>query len=113
MHFFFDLNKQLAKLAPHLYGQIKGIDGLNCKSNLGQISFPTGLEAVHLQAADLLAYLTYQFLEERIDNDKADLGPLLRKALSNAKDPKHFPLFNEEGIRHHLAGTAFEMKEGI
>ncbi len=54
-HFFFDLNKQFKGYAIDLFALVKGLD-LKVKDRIGEVHFPTGLEAVQLQAADMFCY---------------------------------------------------------
>ena len=59
-HFAFDLNKQFKGYALELFALVKGLTALPFHNRIGEISFPTGLEAVQLQTANLLCYLNYR-----------------------------------------------------
>ena len=83
-HFFFGLDRHFGGYAGALFAQAK----MNIKNNpqsewrhkntLGNIAFPMASKTPELQAADLLAYLTYLHMTERI---KAEEGPKEPKGL--------------------------------
>ena len=63
VHYFFDLNKQLSPWAGEMYRDLLLSENLKVRPQLGQISFPTGSDAVGLQAADLICYIVNQVLK--------------------------------------------------
>jgi hypothetical protein len=78
-HFSFGVDRSFANYAGALFRQAKtrvknnpATEWKN-KNQLGDIFFPMASETPELQAADLLAYLTYLHLVGRI---KAGIGPL-------------------------------------
>jgi hypothetical protein len=79
VHFFFGLDRNFGDYAGALFSQAKGNihhtpeSQWKNKKQLGDISFPMAAETPELQAADLLAYLTYVHMVERI---KAGSGPM-------------------------------------
>ena len=64
-HFFFGLDRPFAKYAQALYKLIaeKPFDIRN-RERLGDIAFPLAKQTPHLQAADLLAFLTVEHMKE-------------------------------------------------
>jgi hypothetical protein len=63
--FYFGLDTPFAKYAEELYNRIiAGPMAAGNRSRLGTISFPLAKETPQLQAADLLAFLTKQRMEE-------------------------------------------------
>ena len=87
-HFFLGLDRPFAKYATSLYKIIKGAprpDGN--RDRLGEISFPMAKETPQLQAADLLTFLTYQHVIERIQEKDWRVPPnsLLARCLTNAQ----------------------------
>ncbi len=81
-HFFFDLNKQFKGYALDLYALLKS-QGTKVSDRLGDIDFPTGIEAVQLQAADLLCYQTYHYGLRQLRNPREKTGPILNRLLAN------------------------------
>lgn len=77
-HFFFDLNKQFKGYALDLFALVKNQD-TRVKDRIGEIDFPTGLEAPQLQAADLFCYQFYQFALKRAVNPIETPHFLLRR----------------------------------
>lgn len=93
-HFFFDLNKQFKGYALELFTLLKSQE-TNVANRLGDISFPTGVEAVQLQAADLLCYQTYQYGLKQMQNAREKTGPILNRLLANRLTLTD-SLFNDE-----------------
>jgi hypothetical protein len=77
-HFFFDFNKQFKGYALDLFALLKKQD-IEVKSRIGDIDFPTGLQAPQLQAADLFCYQSYQFALKRAVNPTEKPSPLVRR----------------------------------
>jgi hypothetical protein len=68
-HFFFGLDRPFGKYAAALYKILKTgptLTSVAFRERLGDIAFPLAKETPQLQAADLLAYLTTQHVEERL-----------------------------------------------
>jgi hypothetical protein len=82
VNFFFDLNKNFKGYALDVYALIKQ-QGVRTADRLGEIVFPTGLEAVQLQAADLLCYESFRYALKRKDNPTEKHTPLLSRLLKN------------------------------
>jgi len=80
-HFAFDLNKQFKGYALDLFALVKGLEDLKVRDRIGEIEFPTGIEAVQLQTADLLCYQAYQYAQKRAANPNERPHPLLRNLL--------------------------------
>lgn len=76
-HFFFGLDRTFGDYAAALFRLVKAKNKDDSrlewskKNRLGDISFPMASETPELQAADLLAYLTYLHFLERIKANKA------------------------------------------
>jgi len=76
-HFFFGLDRTFGDYAAALFRLVKAKNKddyrleWSKKNRLGDISFPMASETPELQAADLLAYLTYLHFLERIKANKA------------------------------------------
>jgi hypothetical protein len=90
-HFFFGLDRNFGDYAGALFRQAKTKLKNNPdsewenKNQLGDISFPMASETPELQAADLLAYLTYLHLVGRIKTGRGPSKPtgLLAMCLRN------------------------------
>jgi hypothetical protein len=87
-HFFFGLDRPFAKYATSLYRIIKEAprpDGN--RDRLGEIAFPLAKETPQLQAADLLTYLTYEHVTERLHANDWSVPPksLLAQCLANGQ----------------------------
>jgi len=80
VHFAFDLNRELHGYGREYFKFLKNLPGLSWGPKLGQPSWPTSLDAVQLQAADLLAYLLILFMPTRLGNPKAKPDWMLRLA---------------------------------
>jgi len=59
---------------------VKGLD-LKVKDRIGEVHFPTGLEAVQLQAADMFCYESYQYELKRAANPNERPRDLLLRLL--------------------------------
>jgi hypothetical protein len=81
-NFFLDLNKNFKGYALDVFGLIKKQE-IKIAPRLGEIGFPTGLEAPQLQAADLLCYESFQYALKRKDNPNEKHTPLLKRLLTN------------------------------
>jgi len=62
---------------------------------LGDIAFPTGIEAVQLQAADLLCYQSYHYGLKQMKSPSEKTGPALNRLLVNRLTLSD-SLFNDE-----------------
>lgn len=114
VHYVFDLNKQFKNHALNLYGLLKKDVRLGCRHRLGSLDFETGIDAVGLQAADLLAYQTYKFAHSRTDRDRPipvkEMPPLLRKLVTNGQDDQSFPFLDREGLNIALQSLPPDMR---
>jgi hypothetical protein len=114
VHYSFDLNKQFKNHASDLFKLLKADENITSRNRIGELSLPTSEEAPGLQAADLLAYQTYQFSRVRIAQNKAvkisTMPPILRAALKNARDPMDFPFFDESGLNVALHNLPSDMR---
>lgn len=103
VHYFFDLNKQFKNHATDLFKHLKKDETLQWRDRIGELALPTSEAAPGLQAADLLAYQSYQFCKIRIARSEAvsmsQLNPILRAALKNMRDDGDFRLLDEHKIR--------------
>ncbi|MBZ5573901.1 MAG: hypothetical protein LAO09_18705 [Acidobacteriia bacterium] len=103
VHYFFDLNKQFKNHATDLFKHLKKDETVQCRDRMGELALPTSEAAPGLQAADLLAYQSYQFCKIRIARSEpirmGELNPILQAALKNMRDDGDFRLFDEKGIR--------------
>jgi hypothetical protein len=87
------LNKNFKGYGIDLFAQLKSQDGLKIKNRIGSISFPTGLEAVQLQAADLLCCRSYDYAQRRLTDPNAKLGGVLESLIRRMKSREDFPFF--------------------
>jgi hypothetical protein len=101
-HYAFDLNKQFKGYALDLFALVKGLIEHPLHERIGEISFPTGLEAVQLQTADLLCYLNYQFAKKKLVDRSAKPDLLLRSILQGMLDDKDFPFLDDVGLAELL-----------
>jgi hypothetical protein len=65
-HFYFGLGNSFSKSALWLFHYIKTRPSAPYVARLGDIAFPLAKETPQLQAADLLSYLTYEHMLERM-----------------------------------------------
>jgi len=115
VHYAFDLNKQFKTHASQLFAMLKNWDitDFPYRDRLGEISFPTSHEAPGLQAADLLAYRSYQFSVERASNPEgvklSDLkDPILHRIVRKAQVDKTSLDASVQNLRDRLAGSGDE-----
>lgn len=105
VHFFFGLNRPFSKYAASLFKLIK----LRTKDShharcLGDSAFPLAAETAQLQAADLLAYLTYDHMRAAMRTKiwhKA-VSPILKGLNRNARGPDDAIYLDENCLRQHL-----------
>ncbi|MGA2389584.1 MAG: DUF3800 domain-containing protein [Candidatus Sulfotelmatobacter sp.] len=102
VHYTFDLNKQFKNHAVNLYALLKNDPKLTVRHRLGALDLECSEKAVGLQAADLLAWQTYQFGKRRLQytEPKAlDEAPIiLQKLLTNNRGDDDFPIFDRYGL---------------
>lgn len=98
VHFFFGLDKPIAEYANGLLAQIKHDPVSPHRERLGMPSFPLVKETPPLQAADLLAQLTYQDTLERFSSKTQNEGPtgLLAACLRRLRVREDFSHYNQE-----------------
>jgi hypothetical protein len=100
-HFAFDLNKNFKGYALDLYAGLKQTP-VRVQDRLGDIVFPTGLEAVQLQAADLFCYLSYQHAKKLVLNRDEPAEPLLKSILQGMVRDSDCPLYDDFGMSELL-----------
>jgi hypothetical protein len=73
----------------------------DARDRLGQISFPLASTSAPLQAADLLAHLTYLRINERIGERPVDEGnlSLLMACINNTHGKRQQIWIEEDGLR--------------
>jgi hypothetical protein len=110
-HFFFGLDRPFAEYARAMFARIK-TDGKHSKAweskrRLGDPSFPMAKETPELQAADLLAHLTYQHMTERYAANNFMVAPkgLLAICLKNTRKKKNHNYQNLECLELTLEKT--------
>ena len=99
-HFAFDLNKQFKGYAVDLFDLVKSEQRLSVHDRIGDVTFPTGLETVQLQAADFLCYESYQYAHKRALDVYSKPHDLLVSLLKNKVQLEDFPFlacFMHEG----------------
>jgi hypothetical protein len=101
-HFAFDFNKNFKGYALDLYALMKQ-SGITVRDRLGEIAFPTGQEAVQLQAADLLCYLCYQYGQQRIINRSERPNEILKRIITGTILDKDFLFLDDAGLARLLA----------
>jgi hypothetical protein len=97
VHFAFDLNRDFHGYSREYFKLLKNLLGLRWAPQLGQPSWPTSLEAVQLQAADLLAYLLMMFSPTRLADPKAIPDWMLRQA-AQRRTMKTMLFLDRQGI---------------
>jgi hypothetical protein len=103
VHFAFDLNNDFHGYSKQYFKYLKNLPELSWASKLGDPTWPTSVDAVQLQAADLLAYLMLKFSPERLKDDNAKANWMLGKAVQRASSRKDMPWLGEKGMRLMLA----------
>lgn len=81
-HFYFGLGNSFSKSAKWLFHYIKTRPDAPYVERLGDITFPPAKETPRLQAADLLSYLTYEHMLERMVS--GDWKSLPKRKILNA-----------------------------
>jgi hypothetical protein len=66
VHFFFGLDRPFGEYATGLYSTLKNNPAHPFREKFGDIAFPLAKETSPLQAADLLVYLVYSHMLERL-----------------------------------------------
>jgi len=101
IHFAFDRNEPYSGYALDYFRTLEQMK-LPYWRRVGDLTFPTSAEMPALQAADLLAYQTYRYAQERLDKGletKYRTGPILTTALLKAKNLRQdFKLFDKRGL---------------
>jgi hypothetical protein len=110
VHVVFDLNKHFKAYALEVYEVLKST--IKLKDRLGDITFPTGQEAVQLQAADLLCYLAYQFCRKRITDKNAKPEGILAAILQGLVVTNDFSFLDDEGFATVLSGAEIPLDLG-
>jgi hypothetical protein len=107
-HFSFGLDRPFGKYAQELYRIIKESQqpGGN-RERLGRLSLPLAKETPQLQAADLLACLSFQHLERAMaENDLAiPRDPLLVGCLAKTRMPEDHVFMDKECLQGMLEQT--------
>jgi hypothetical protein len=103
-HFFFALNHQFRGYAADVYALIKS-HPLEFEAHLGTIAFPTPLDAVHLQAADLLCYLLKCYLPLRMKDEHAGIPSTLKRAITHLRSIKDLPIYHTANSHRPLVDT--------
>jgi hypothetical protein len=103
-HFAFDLNKQFKGHALQLFALVRQSE-LKVQDRIGEVTFPTGLEAVQLQAADLLCYRSYRHAQRKVRDPEIQVPHLLRQLLSGLLSLSDFPFFDDRGLAALLEGV--------
>jgi hypothetical protein len=103
VHFAFDLNTDLKGYSKEYFKFLKNLSNLSWGPTLGEPSWPTSLEAVQLQAGDLLAYLMIQFCPSRLKDPKAKPGWMLVKAMERQSLDKATPWLGGEALELMLS----------
>ena len=85
-HFFCGLDRKFGGYAAELLRQSKEHPETRHREKMGDLHLPEASKTPHLQAADLLAYLSYQYGLARVENENARPGELLHTCLSQIKD---------------------------
>jgi hypothetical protein len=124
-HFFFDLNKQFSGYSVDLYALIKKHQTTFPfqSDSLGTLSLPTGLEAVHLQAADLFCYLLKQHMNSKLTNNRIKSCPMLKRATLHSRASEDSSLYDWEEFarktfatqrsRRRQAGRVYHLRSGL
>jgi hypothetical protein len=100
VHYAFDLNKQFKIYAAELFELMKNDPKAECRDRMGELSLPTSEDAPGLQAADLLAYQTYQFMKSRMAGaPRSNLPHIFKRAIQNARDVNQFPYLDRSGLQ--------------
>jgi len=102
---FFGLGRTFSGYARDYFMKIQKLKGEYCK-HLGDIDFPESANTCPLQAADLIAYETYQYSLKRLEHRRYPLrrGTDLARAMHHIKNPeKDFKLYDKIGIDVVLA----------
>jgi len=90
-HFFFGLDRPFARYAKTLFAEMKKVSyplsEWKSKDRLGDAHFPLASETAQLQAADLLAHLSYQHMCERLNENDWNVPPagLLFECIRNRR----------------------------
>ncbi len=111
-HFSFDQSKSFSGYALQYFREIKGWGAdrgnelLEHYGRIGEIFFPDSKDATPIQAADLLAFETYQYGIERLraGNLVIDPRPALHTAISNMRNLSNdSKMFDPTGFQLMLA----------
>ena len=119
VHYAFDLHKQFKTHASELFALLKKDEKLSCRDRLGTFGMEDGKDAPGLQAADLLAYHSYQHNKSRVLTDiptpLSKMPRILKAAIKNHKSTEDFPFFEEHGLDvaleplpNHVRNTTLE-----
>jgi hypothetical protein len=103
-HYAFDLNKEFKGYATDLFSLVKGLEDLKVRDRIGGVKFPTGLEAVQLQAADLLCYRSYQYAQKRAAVPDTRPDSLLQELISGTISDVYHTFLDDYGLQVLLQG---------
>ena len=99
MHFVFDSNKNLDGWASICYAELKRraqIEKTEWASSLGEFTVADSKKALPLQAADLLAYEAFKYVQFAKGDKNVEVRPQYALALKNFRSIEDFRLFDEE-----------------
>ncbi len=93
----FDLNKQFKGYGQDLFGIMKTFE-LKVGDRIGKIDFPAGIDALPLQAADLLCYRSYLYAQERAKQPSAEPDSLLKRLIRGTLDSMYHSFLDDAGL---------------
>lgn len=105
-HFFFGLDRPFFKYASASFAALKNNGHHQFQDRMGDVAAPIAKETPQLQAADLLALLTFRHIEEvRKTGDWKIKNPLLEACLVRTQMPEDHAFHNQEVIQDSLEMT--------
>lgn len=113
-HFFFGVDKQLYGYANELFKKLWNDPLAPFRERIGTVAAPLAKETPPLQAADLLAHLTYVDLQDRLANNTWDqqLPQRLVTCLGRARMREDFVYYNKMCIELSLRNPQLDPDVG-
>ena len=113
VHYFCGLDRVMRGYAADFLGQIKEHPDSERRERMGDIDFPLASETAPLQAADLLAYLTYQHSLNKAKEWNAQPCDLLRLCLQRTQSLEHHTYLNRDGLELLLSEMRPALREWL
>jgi hypothetical protein len=113
VQYFCGLDRVMRGYAAEFLGQILEHPDTKNRECIGNIDFPLAAKTSALQAADLLAYLTYQHALNKLKDWNTEPANLLRVCLQRTRSLEDHHYLNKEGLELIIAETRPALRQWL